>query len=131
MRARLASRAEFWWDACVLALFPAAAAGFYIMFAADYPLAQAARDPFVLGSYATLGVGTCVFAAHWIRLIRRYPKSRDDVWPMRMHSVRMLSLGGLWLSFIFCHACGIFVALGLAVGTVKRLLARARVTPTA
>jgi hypothetical protein len=120
------SELESWWEKVLLVLYPFPVFVFYWLFDTEYPLRTALRDGSALESHAFLGVGTIVYVAHWCGLIRRYPKSRLEAWPSLYGAFKPLSIGGIWVTFLFCHSAWIFIALWFVASGLKRLFAKTR-----
>jgi hypothetical protein len=99
---------------------------FYWLFDSEKPIQRIFEDTDVLVSYVIVGIGTPVYIVYWVGLIMKYPESKLETLPSGYGlSLRMFSLGGIWLAFVLCHVFGAFIALWAIASGVKKILVRA------
>jgi len=108
----------------LLILYPFPVFIFYWLFESENPIERVSRDNFVLFSYSILAVGTLVYIIYWIGIIIHYPQSKEETWPSWYGSLKMFSVVEMWVSFLFCHAFGVFIALWMGISGVKRIFAK-------
>jgi len=113
----------FWWDVFLLLLYPVPVILGYVLFNTEKPIYRIFHDNEILIFYAILGVGTIAYLVLWIGIIVGYPESRrgriSAGWQRPM---RLLSISGIVVMFMFCHAFGPVLAIWLMVVVAKKIV---------